>query len=139
MVPASGCSTPPTRFIVVDLPEPFSPTRPSSAPASRVRCTPCSTSTPKKLLLRFSTLSRGMTVSSAAGDAGAGGIDDGGEQDDGTLDGEDHEQGEAHQLEALVEQHQEQHAEHRPDHLALAPEQAGAADDCGADDVEQDV
>ena len=35
--------------------------------------------------------------------------------------------------------HQEEHAEHRPNDLALAAEQAGAADDRRSDDVEQDV
>ena len=39
-VPVSGCMPPAISFISVDLPEPFTPTRPMRAPSLRVRFTP---------------------------------------------------------------------------------------------------
>ena len=60
-------------------------------------------------------------------------------QDTPPLIANDRGEGEAEQLQALVDDGEEQGAEHRPDHLALAAEQADAADHRGADDVEQDA
>ena len=57
--PASIGSTPPRMFIVVDLPEPFSPTSPSTCPARTEKPMSCSTCTPKKLLLRPCALKNG--------------------------------------------------------------------------------
>ena len=66
-------------------------------------------------------------------------VDDGGGEDDAALDGEHRCDGQAHQLQALVDHGQEQDAEDGPQHLALAAEEADAADDGSADDVEQDA
>ena len=140
---ASGWCTPPRMFIVVDLPEPFSPTRPSTWPASqrrsRRRAAPA---TPKKLLrqpLETRAAARPSRVSRLAAKRWRCASSDGRRQDDPALDREHRGQREAEQLQALVDDGEEQGAEDRPDHLALAAEQADAADDGGTHDVEQDA
>src|SRR5688500_1599939 len=47
--PKSGGRFPPSRFIKVDLPAPFSPTSPRVCPGARPKVTSLSTFTPKKL------------------------------------------------------------------------------------------
>src|SRR5579862_8578339 len=46
MVPASGARTPPRIFIMVDLPAPFSPTRPMTSPGAILMAKPWSATTP---------------------------------------------------------------------------------------------
>ena len=46
IVPESGATTPPSTFISVDLPAPFSPTRPMTSPRSTERLTASSATTP---------------------------------------------------------------------------------------------
>ena len=58
-------------------------------------------------------------------------------EDDPALDHVDVEGRQAHVVERVAEQHEEDDADARPADLALAAGQAGAADDGGADDVEQ--
>ena len=70
---------------------------------------------------------------SRASQAVAQRVDDRGEQDHAALDGEHREQRQPEQLQALVDHAEEQHAEQRPHHPALAAEQADAADHRGAD------
>ena len=60
MVPASGWWTPASSFISVDLPAPFSPTRPSTWPARSSRSASASTVWPAKLLV--SPRARSTTV-----------------------------------------------------------------------------
>src|SRR4051794_6278011 len=123
MLPRSGRCTPPRIFMVVDLPEPFSPTRPRTSPGLSSRPTSWSTWTPKKLLQRpwMRSMESGphepLTLR----------VDDGGRQDDAALDREHRGQGQAEQGQALVDHGEEQGAERHPDHLALAAEQADAA------------
>src|SRR5690606_35820849 len=62
MRPLSRGCTPPRMFMVVDLPDPFSPTRPRTSPGQRVKPTSNSTCTPKKLLLSPSTASTGFAA-----------------------------------------------------------------------------
>src|ERR687890_765721 len=88
MRPPSGWWTPPRMFMLVDLPEPFSPTRPRASPGLRSKLTPCRTRTPKKLLVRPSTDSKVesdrfiATGSPHAQIAGAQGIEERRRQDD---------------------------------------------------------
>src|SRR3712207_5374256 len=115
MRPPSGWWTPPRMFMLVDLPEPFSPTRPRVSPGRRSKLTPCSTRTPKKLLVRPSTDSRvGSDRFVAMGSphaqiAGAQGIQQRRRQDDAALDDVDRKQGGAEKLQGRVDQDQEQH------------------------------
>ena len=60
-------------------------------------------------------------------------------QDHPALDREHRGERQAEQRQALVDDGEEQGAEHHPDHLALAAEQADAADHRGTHDVEQDA
>ena len=46
IVPVVGATTPPSTFISVDLPAPFSPTRPMTSPGATDRLTPLSAATP---------------------------------------------------------------------------------------------
>src|SRR5690606_24465051 len=140
MVPASGLCTPPRMFMLVDLPEPFSPTRPSAFPDSTEKETSCSTVTPKKLLRMPSIVRKGaLAMSALRHDAVSQRIHHRGKQYDAALDDVDGEQRRAEQFHRRVEDDQEEHAEDRPDDLALASEEACAANDYGADDVEEDV
>ena len=52
---------------------------------------------------------------------------------------EAHEKRETEQVQRVVEQCQEEHAEKCPDHLALSAEKTRTADDRRADDIEQDA
>ena len=53
--PPSGCSTPPTMFISVDLPAPFSPISACTSPARSSKDTPVSARTaPKRLVMPVS-------------------------------------------------------------------------------------
>ena len=46
IVPESGATTPPSTFISVDLPAPFSPTSPTTSPRATDRLTASSATTP---------------------------------------------------------------------------------------------
>ena len=46
ITPVEGLTTPPSTFISVDLPAPFSPTRPITSPGATERLTPSSATTP---------------------------------------------------------------------------------------------
>ena len=151
-MPASIWCTPPRMFIVVDLPEPFSPTRPSTWPARereadaragpRRRRSSCRGPRPRAAASapRRHGHRRAVTAPVNRAPAGDGaGVDHGREQDDAALDREDRGERQAEQLQALVDDREEQDAEDRPDDLALAAEQADAADHRRADDVEQDA
>ena len=60
--PASGKTTPPSTFMSVDLPAPFSPTIPSTRPTGRERQTPFRTGIPENALETRSTSSRALTA-----------------------------------------------------------------------------
>src|SRR5918992_1647916 len=78
IVPRSGWCTPASTFISVDLPAPFSPTTAWISPASQSRLTPCSTSTPRKLLRMSRICSSGaMARSDLHPAAGLGGREHG--------------------------------------------------------------
>ena len=68
--PRSGSSTPVSILTSVDLPAPFSPTRPSTSPALMVMLTPRTARTPPKLL--WMSTSSTMGGASAPGTAGPG-------------------------------------------------------------------
>src|SRR4029078_4478057 len=106
---------PPKMFIVVDLPEPFSPTRPSTWPSSRPKLTSLSTGTPKKLLSRCSIESSAAPISAPRDQLMADRIGHRGEEDGDALDGVDRGEGEAEQLQAIVDDAEEQHAEEHAD------------------------
>src|SRR3954447_12466122 len=99
-------------FMLVDLPEPFSPTRPSASPGQRSKLTPWRTRTPKKLFVIPSTESRGSSDrrwiamgSPHAEVAGAQRVEQSGHQDDASLDHVDHEQRGSEKLQGRVDQH----------------------------------
>src|SRR5918999_1974365 len=80
--PPSAPYTPASTFISVDLPAPFSPTTAWISPASQSRLTPCSTSTPRKLLRMSRICSSGAIASdlhpAARVGGGEHGVDDAG-------------------------------------------------------------
>src|SRR5690349_894045 len=115
---------PPRMFIVVDLPEPFSPTRPSTRPARTSKLTSFSTGTPKKLLSRCSTRSSTSLISASRDHLVAERVGHRREQDDAALDRVDGGERQAEQLQAVVDDTEKQHAEEHADHLAGAAEQA---------------
>ena len=112
--PDPGWRLPPRMFIRVDLPAPFSPTARGAGPAGKrkadVRAGP---RTAPKLLLRW-------TGHSIMFGAVPERVEQGGEQDDAAFDHHDGEVGEIQQVQAVVDQLEEQHAEQGPEDLALA-------------------
>ena len=78
-----------------------------------------------------------MPLPPAREQAGARDVERGRGEDDAALDHVDVEGREAHVVERVAEQHEEDHADEGPADLALAAGEAGAADDRGADDVEE--
>src|SRR6266508_3231507 len=65
-LPASAASAPTRIFISVDLPEPFSPTSPTTSPGYRVRPAPCSTGSRRLVHPRRYAFSMSVAVSTAA-------------------------------------------------------------------------
>src|SRR3712207_4962384 len=66
MRPLSGRTTPPSTFMSVLLPAPFSPTKPSTSPARSRSDTPSSATTPGKALPMPSSSSSGDPPAAAA-------------------------------------------------------------------------
>src|SRR6185503_2539386 len=136
-------------FISVDLPAPFSPTRPSVRPGDRAKLTLLSTRTPAKDLsttLTESNSPRVVCVSLWAMESlrttnhepVPQRIHQCREQNHRAFNHRDAEVGEVEQVQTVVDQLEEQHAKQRPDDFTFPAEQARAADDRRTDDVEQD-
>src|SRR5678815_3911826 len=102
-------------FISVDLPAPFSPTRPTVRPAPTRKLTSFSTGTPKKLLWMFLNSSIGL----ASGEFVPRGIKHRGKQDHPAFYHHDGEVREVLQVQRVVDEREKEHAEHGREHLAF--------------------
>src|SRR5271165_5445590 len=116
---------PPRIFTVVDLPDPFSPTRPRTRPRRSSRLTPRRTGTPKKLLSRFWMRSSASLIASSSFEhAVTHRVRHRREENDCALDRIDRGQREAEELESVVDDAEEQDAEEDAADLSAAAEQA---------------
>src|SRR5688572_22524809 len=80
MAPLVGCSSPAMQFSVVDLPHPLGPRRVKNSPSLMVKSTLSRTTLSPKTLLRFETLTSGISVVSFQEESG--------EPDEGCGDGD---------------------------------------------------
>src|ERR1700674_3186451 len=110
--PASFWWMPPRMFMVVDLPDPFSPTRPRTRPRCNSRPPARSTFTPKKLLPGSWMRRRASLIpSSPLEHAVTQRVGHRREENDRALDRIDCRQREAEKLQPVVDDAEQQHAE----------------------------
>ena len=132
-------STPPRMFIVVDLPEPFSPTRPRTAPASSSKSDVAQHLDAEEALVEPADLEEQVGHRLAARHQRmADRVGHGRQQNDAAFDRVDRRQRQAEKLQAVVDRAEKQHAEQDADDRPLAAEQTDAPDHRRADHVEQD-
>ena len=113
IAPASGRTTPPTMFISVLLPAPFWPIRPRMRPRPSARLTSRTAWMPAKALEMPASSRIGVAhaAPSLGEQPGAGDVESGGGEDDAALDHVDVEGREAHVVERVAEQDEEDDAD----------------------------